>query len=167
MKSKEILEQAKKLGINLTFDVTIDNSAPKSYRDIVFNRNELSYVQGEVKTLERKFQEEKEKQSLNKIDEYLTNLKVINDKNFLYLTFNNEEMDILKTIVNIKEDNSVNFICRNKIASLSAGYLVKQIASISNGNGGGSATFAQGGGKTVEKLDEVYKYLMEQINEAA
>ena len=182
MKSKEILEQAKKLGINLTFDVTIDNSAPKSYRDIVFNRNELSYVQGEVKTLERKFQEEKEKQSLNKIDEYLTNLKVINDKNFLYLTFNNEEMDILKTImdalanrvdnslvfiVNIKEDNSINFICRNKIASLSAGYLVKQIASISNGNGGGSATFAQGGGKTVEKLDEVYKYLMEQINEAA
>ena len=91
-------------------------------------------------------------------------------------------MDILKTImdalanrvdnslvfiVNIKEDNSINFICRNKIASLSAGYLIKQIASISNGNGGGSATFAQGGGKTVEKLDEVYKYLVEQINEAA
>ena len=59
MKSKEILEQARRLGINLTFDVTIDNSVPKSYRDIVFNRNELSYVQGEVKTLERKFQEEK------------------------------------------------------------------------------------------------------------
>ena len=53
-------------------------------------------------------------------------------------------MDILKTImdalanrvdnslvfiVNIKEDNSINFICRNKIASLSAGYLVKQIVS--------------------------------------
>ena len=181
MKSKEILEQARRLGINLTFDVTIDNSAPKSYRDIVFNRNELSYVQGEVKTLERKFQEEKEKQSLGKVDEYLTNLKDINGKKFLYLTFEHEEMGILKAImdavankldnslvfiVNIKEDNSVNFLCRNKVASLSAGYLIKQIAAISNGNGGGSTSFAQGGGKTSANLEEIYKYLVEQINEA-
>ena len=181
MKSKEILEQARGLGINLTFDVTIDNSAPKSYRDIVFNRNELSYVQGEVKTLERKFQEEKEKQSLGKVDEYLTNLKDINGKKFLYLTFEHEEMEILKAImdavankldnslvfiVNIKEDNSVNFLCRNKVASLSAGYLIKQIAAISNGNGGGSTSFAQGGGKTSANLEEIYKYLVEQINEA-
>ena len=181
MKSKEILEQARKLGINLTFDVTIDNSAPKSYRDIVFNRNELSYVQGEVKTLERKFQEEKEKQSLGKVDEYLTKLKDINGKKFLYLTFEHEEMGILKAImdalankldnslvfiVNIKEDNSVNFLCRNKVASLSAGYLIKQITAISNGNGGGSVSFAQGGGKTSANLEEIYKYLVEQINEA-
>ena len=68
-------------------------------------------------------------------------------------------------IVNIKEDNSVNFICRNKIANLNAGYLIKQIASISDGNGGGSATFAQGGGKTIANLANVYKFLVEQINE--
>ncbi len=69
-------------------------------------------------------------------------------------------------IVNLKEDHNVNFLCRNKIASLSAGYLIKQIATISNGNGGGSASFAQGGGKTTDNLEEIYKYLVEQINEA-
>ena len=52
-----------------------------------------------LKHLRENSKKKKEKQSLNKIDEYLTNLKVINDKNFLYLTFNNEEMDILKTIM--------------------------------------------------------------------
>ena len=38
------------------FDVEINNDKPTSYKDIIFNRNELQYVHHEVKELEKKYQ---------------------------------------------------------------------------------------------------------------
>ena len=48
MKARGILDEAKKYGITLDFDVELDNIKANSYKDIVYNQNKLSYVQTEV-----------------------------------------------------------------------------------------------------------------------
>jgi len=64
-------------------------------------------------------------------------------------------------IANVKENN-VNFVCRSNI-STHAGLLVKNASVKSLGNGGGSPTFAQGGGKTTEFLDEIFESIKTEI----
>ena len=148
MKAREIIESAGKEGIKLTFDVDIDHSKPLSYKDIVFNQNELSYVQTEVKMLEKKYNEEKEKQSLSQLDTYLEQKEEIGKIPLLYLTF---------------DDESVNFLCRSANKNVNAGYLVKNASQLENGNGGGSMTFAQGGGKSSSHLKEVRELVEEAL----
>ncbi|HIS38834.1 MAG TPA: hypothetical protein IAB45_04910, partial [Candidatus Onthousia faecavium] len=106
-------------------------------------------------------------------------IKVINNKELLYVELNNKEMFIVKSLAdnlcnmskeilvflaNIKEDNSVNIICRNSIPSLNAGYIVKSATVNYGGNGGGSATFAQGGIKDKKHLEEIKKELEDILN---
>ena len=59
---------------------------------------------------------------------------------------------------NVKNDNTVNFIVRSSCHA-NAGLLVKDAAVSSNGNGGGSPTFAQGGGKTTEALKDIFEHV--------
>ena len=81
----------------------------------------------------------------------------------LYLEFENEEIPLLKTIIdavsnqieksvvfmiNHRIDGSVNFLCRSRSENINAGYLVKNASLLQGGNGGGNMTFAQGGGKS-------------------
>ena len=172
LKAKEIVAGAKKDGINLDFNVDIDNSKPTSYKDIIFNKNELSYIQKEVKNLEKKYNELKESKMLSNLDKYRDNIKEINGKKLLVMKIENEDINLLKVVAdqminemnegfvffaNIK-NNTVNFICRSS-NFLDAGNIVKEAAVLSNGNGGGSKTFAQGAGKTIEKLDEIFELI--------
>ena len=39
------------------------------------------------------------------------------------------------------------------------GYIVKNASILSDGNGGGSPTFAQGGGKNQEAIDEIIEFV--------
>ncbi len=177
MKAKEILEQAKKEGILLSFDVEIDHTPPTSYKDIIFNQNELSYIQTEVKTLLKKYQVEKEKKLLSQVDSYLEKQEKIGNYKLLYLLFEEQEISLLKTLIdalsnqlengvvlllNQRKDKSVNFLCRSSVKEVNAGYLVKQISVLLEGNGGGSASFAQGGGKNMIALSQV-KELLENL----
>ena len=68
-------------------------------------------------------------------------------------------------LADIKEDNSVNFICRSSIPSVNAGYIVKNITAAFGGNGGGSPTFAQGGIKDKNKLTEIKEAIKDLLNE--
>ena len=180
IKAKEILALAKRQNINLDFDVEIDNSAPTSYKDIIYNQNELSYIQSEVKALEKTYNSEVEKLTISSLDAYLSRVKEINGKKLLYLELDNIEMFLVKTmadnlcnkfdevvvfLANIKEDNSVNFICRSSIPSVNAGYVVKNITTTFDGNGGGSNTFAQGGIKDKSHLKDIKQALEDLINE--
>ena len=65
--------------------------------------------------------------------------------------------------VNLKEDGSVSFICRNNNPNVHAGYLVKQAATLSGGNGGGSSTFAQGGGKNSLHLEQIQQMVRNEL----
>ena len=180
IKAKEILALARKQNIDLSFDVEIDNTAPTSYKDIIFNQNELSYIQSEVKTLEKTYNNELEKLTLSSLDNYTSRVKEINGKKILYLELDNIAMFLVKAmaddlcnkfdqvvilLADIKEDNSVNFICRSSIPSVNAGYIVKNITAAFGGNGGGSPTFAQGGIKDKNKLTEIKEAIKDLLNE--
>ena len=180
IKAKEILAIAKRQNIDLTFDVDIDNTAPTSYKDIIFNQNELSYIQSEVKTLEKEYNNEIERLTLSNLDKYLSQVKEINGKNLLYLELDNIEMFLVKSmaddlcnkldklvvlLANIKEDNSVNFVCRSTDPSVNAGFIVKSITTAFGGNGGGSPTFANGGIKDRSNLKDIKQAFEDLLNE--
>ncbi len=173
MKAKTILDEAKEEGIKLTFDVDIDNSKPTSYKDIIYNRNELQYVHHEVKELEKKYLELKEQKVLSNLDIYKEKIKNYNGILGLIMEVHNKDINILKTIAdalinnnsanfiffaNIKDDESVNFIARSNCHA-NSGLIVKDASVSSNGNGGGSPTFAQGGGKTTSMLKDIYLHI--------
>ena len=176
MKARTIITNAKAEGIDLDFDINIDNKEPNSYSDIIKERNELEYTQASVKELEKTYQSLKQEKALKNTDIYEKNITTINDVSVLIMKVENQEVEILKNLAdnllnkmgkgfiffaNIKGDN-VNFIARSNITT-KAGDIVKMASVQSNGNGGGSPTFAQGGGKTTEHLDEIFENIKKEI----
>lgn len=169
-KAKTIVEKAKKENISLTFDAMIDHEKPTSYRDIIRNRNELSYMQMEVKDLEKHYLEEKEKIALSQLDVYLSQVEEVKGIQVLLAKVQDLEIPVLKQMMDallnqmkgpgfilfalLQSDGQVTFLARSN--SLDAGLVVKEVSLRSLGKGGGSKTFAQGGGKTVEQLDDIF-----------
>lgn len=175
-KAKSILDEAQSLGIDLEFNVVLDQEGTSSYKDIIYSKNELGYVQNEVRLLEKKLKDEKVKLESNNIDEYLNNVEEINGVKAVLLRTSGKETNVLKSladalinmlgkslvfIANVNDGN-VMFICRSS-CDIHAGLTVKRASQLSDGNGGGSPTFAQGGGKTVENLDKIFNLIREDI----
>lgn len=175
-KAKNIIDKAKEEEIELDFDIELDQQGISSYKDIVYNKNQLNYVQSEVRNLEKKYNEEHVKKESSNLDDYSKYIKEYNDIKYLTIRTDNKEISVLKEIVdnlmnkinkglifvvNVN-NNNVNFICRSN-CSINAGYIVKQASIMSDGNGGGSPTFAQGGGKTDEKIDEIFSIIEQEI----
>jgi len=177
MKARNIISQAKQEGIILEFDCNITNEEPRSYKDIIFERNELEYTQTEVKNLEKKYKEEKSKTALNDLTVYENQIEEKNGHKYLVTTVENQDINVLKDIVdallnkmgngfiliaNVRGEQ-MNFVSRNNLEHLSSGDMIKFVTSKLDGNGGGSKTFAQGGGKDISKLPEVLELVKEQI----
>jgi len=98
------------------------------------------------------------------------------------MEFENNEMDILKSLAGAIEakldkgivvitnvtENSINFVAKSNPAlkdEINIGLLIKDLAKIVDGNGGGSPIFAQGGGTGVENLNMLDNYVRSQIVE--
>lgn len=175
-KAKSILDEAQSLGIDLEFNVVLDQEGTSSYKDIIYSKNELGYVQNEVRLLEKKLKDEKVKLESNNIEKYLNNVEEINGVKAVLLRTSGKETNVLKSladalinmlgkslvfIANVNDGN-VMFICRSS-CDIHAGLTVKRASQLSDGNGGGSPTFAQGGGKTVENLDKIFNLIREDI----
>lgn len=173
MKAKEIMDEAKEVGIRLEFGVDINHEKPESYKDIIYNRNELQYVQQEVRDLEKKYQQLREKQVLSNLDVYREHIKDYNGTFGLLMTVENKDVNLLKSVAdamieemgtgfvffaNVKDDGSINFLSRSSCHA-NSGLIVKDAAVSSLGNGGGSPTFAQGGGKTKDALPKIYTHI--------
>ncbi|MBR5369790.1 MAG: alanine--tRNA ligase [Bacilli bacterium] len=175
MKARNILDEAEKSGIKLNFDVDINTDAPSSYKDIIYNKNELEYVHDEVKELEKKYYSLKEKSTLQNLDIYREKILEEDGINRLIMRVENKDINLLKSIadtlineldngfiffINEKEDGSVNFIAKSN-SKVNAGFIVKTISTLYNGNGGGSPTFAQGGAKEIDDniISEVEKVI--------
>ena len=175
-KAKSILDEAQSLGIDLEFNVVLDQEGTSSYKDIIYSKNELGYVQNEVRLLEKKLKDEKVKLESNNIEEYLNNVEEINGVKAVLLRTSGKETNVLKSladalinmlgkslvfIANVNDGN-VMFICRSS-CDIHAGLTVKRASQLSDGNGGRSPTFAQGGGKTIENLDKIFNLIREDI----
>ena len=74
----------------------------------------------------------------------------------------NEMKEGLVFFANVKEDDSVNFISRST-CKVNSGVIVKEAALASNGNGGGSPTFAQGAGKNSKQLDKIFEKIEKEF----
>ena len=177
MKARSIISAAKKEKIELDFDIDIKTDVPNSYKDIIFERNELGYVQEEVKNLEKKYKELKEKNALDDLNKYDKDIKEKDNYKYLIIKEKEKDINVLKTIAdsllnkiekgyviiaNLSDDN-YNYIVRNNLDDISAGDIVKKIVEPLDGKGGGSKTFAQGGSPKSKNLDKVLKEVEESI----
>lgn len=173
MKARNIISKAKQEGIHLDFDIQITNEEPKSYGDIIFERNELEYTQNEVKNLEKKYKEEKAKLALNDLSIYEKEITKIADYQYLITTVENMDTNIVKEIAdtmmnklgrgyvllaNRKEDQ-ISFVVRSNMEEKPASEIIQFVTSRLDGNGGGSKTFAQGGAKDTKNLSKVLEEL--------
>lgn len=75
----------------------------------------------------------------------------------------NGKENYLVLFANVK-DEKISYIARSN-SSIKAGDIVKFIATKTGGNGGGKPTFAEGGGKDINHLDEALKEVEKIINE--
>lgn len=125
----------------------------------------------ELKTLQNNYQEVMSEVIKARVSAY-KDLAQSNENGItvLYQELHNEEADTLKNLVerlkdsvdvvmfvNIKDD-SLAFTCGVSEKGLKSGFkagdLVKTVAQITGGNGGGRPNFAQAGGKDLSKLSE-------------
>ena len=180
-KAKRIINEAKENDIDLEFNFNIDNSDPESYKDIVYNRNELAMLREELKKLEKEFNTKKSEKSVSDLSSFLDIKEDINGITTIISITNGYDINTLRQIVsalsnqldnnfillaNINDDNSVNYIAKSNSNRVSCGDIVKDLAVRSSGNGGGNKSFAQGGGtdgsitsKLLENVKEIIRNL--------
>ena len=179
-KAKNIVNQAKKDNINLDFNINISNERPKCYKDILENKNEVVQLRKEVNNLEKKYKDELIKMELKKVDDYVSNKMVGKYGDVVILSFKDHDMNTIKSLamtiisklqngvvfISNLGENSINFVCKvsdNLKNDLSAGSLIKDVAKIAEGNGGGSNVFAQGGGTRPDKLNIIEDYVKSKV----
>ena len=90
----------------------------------------------------------------------------------------NKDMNLLKSIadtlmnemkngfiffMNVKDDHTVNFIAKSN-SFVNASEIIKDASLRSEGNGGGSPTFGQGGGKTDKALKDIDTHIRKVIS---
>ena len=168
-KAKRIINEAKENDIDLEFNFNIDNSDPESYKDIVYNKNELAMLREELE------------KSVSDLSSFLDIKEDINGITTIISITNGYDINTLRQIVsalsnqldnnfillaNINDDNSVNYIAKSNSNRVSCGDIVKDLAVRSSGNGGGNKSFAQGGGtdgsitsKLLENVKEIIRNL--------
>ena len=181
-KAKKIINKAKEEDIILNINIDISNERPKCYKDILENKEEVNKLKKELANLEKKYNEELTNKLLKNTDLYVS--KKVNGKygEVVIIDFNNYDLNALKAltgdilskltngivfILNIKDD-AINFICKadTKLKDVfNAGMLIKDVAKIAEGSGGGSPFFAQGGGTRSDKKDVIIKYVTDKIIE--
>ncbi len=176
-KAKNILNESSKYDIDLIFDVKINNDPPESYNDIIFNRNEVNNVRKKVKDLEKEFNTKKQEKLLKNNKDF-DEIYKINNIECIVKKVENYDLSILKTLIdnafnkikngiifvaNINNQN-VNYICKSN-CKLNAGKLIKEASIKSEGNGGGSQSFGQGGGTNIDFVDEIIENIKKYIEE--
>ena len=164
------------------FDINISNERPRCYKDLLENKLEVETLRKQINDLEKEYSKEKEKALLSKMDDYISQKKKGKYGDVLILEFDNYDINLLKNlasnllnklnngivfIIN-KKETSVNFICKsseNIKDDINVGLLIKDVSIICEGNGGGSKTFAQGGGNDLDKLDIAKGYIDDKLFE--
>ena len=171
-KVKNILNEAKDNGIELKFDYNFDDKELSSYSDVIFYRDSLKTLKEKIKILEKEYMDAKIKKSISDLSAFTSNMETINNINVNVSILENYEIDVIKQIADSLcnkfdncfvlfanvSNNNVNIIAKSNTDSVNCGAIVKELAIKCSGNGGGSKTFAQGGGSDATNIS---KYLDE------
>ncbi len=179
-KAKKIVFEALEKGIKLTLNVNISNERPRCYKDILENKEEVILVRKEIARLEREYKEALAKKLIEKTSDFASKKVMGRYGEVAILEFKNEDINALKSlcssvltklqdgvvfIVNVKDD-AINFVAKASDSlkdKINVGLLIKDVSVIAEGNGGGSATFAQGGGTNPDKLDMILTFVKSKI----
>ena len=172
-KAETMLNDARKEGFKLVFNRPEVEKVQGSYQDVINKRRYYNALQRAVKSLDKHYQEAKEKASLQDINDYLKDAK----DGRIVLKTEGIDAKALKTLVDRLMDHlgeGVVFVVNvlgDKLILIAksntdvhAGMLVKEAAQKADGNGGGRPDFAQAGAKDVTKVDEVIKYVEEVLS---
>ena len=176
-KAKKIVTEAKKLDIDLVFDFDINEDKPSSYRDIVVNKNELENIRSSIKNLEKEFIEKRNNKAVSDLSSFMKIMENINDVNTI-ISITSYDVNTLKQIIshlsnqvenslivlaNLNEDKSVNFIAKSNSEKIDCSTIIKKLAEATNGNGGGSRVFGQGGGTDSTNIGKALKGIKEEL----
>ncbi len=181
-KACALLETAKNENIKLNsndYNNIAKTIIDGSYKSIIACKNELAKLREAVKELDKEYAKLKRESNVIGIDTFLPLAYVINDKNVLIFKVENLDVNALKDLVDRLADKlgdsvvfacnvcspKVVFICKNKLANLKAGELVKKAATITLGGGGGRDDYAQAGGKDETKVEEALAEVKKLIGE--
>lgn len=177
MRANEIVKQAKKDGMNLSFNHTLKEVEPTSYKDIVDEKLELETLQQAVKNLEKLYSKEKEKQASTTASSYLDEKQVFGSVEAVIMTLEDKDMKELKAQIDVicnslnngfvflvnKTSDRASVLVKSS-SKFHAGDVLKQVLN-GFGNGGGSANFAQGGISDISKMDEIISRVKEILGE--
>ncbi len=128
------------------------------------------------KELEKEILNLKNKLNTAKTEELLENIQVKNGVKLLTLRMDGQEINALRNIVDTAKakmksgivligsanNNKVVFLCgvtNDLTDKYKAGDIVKQVAAVCGGSGGGKPEMAQAGGKDINKIDEALNKL--------
>ncbi len=165
-KAKNILMDAKKSGIDVTFDYDFEDKVLTSYQDVVDYKNKLNYLKEEMKQLEKTYKNKKATRTTSDLTAFTTNIEVINGIKTSISILEEYDIDMIKSLAdaiinkydncfvllaNVK-NNHVNVIAKTNTDKVNCGAIVKELSVKCKGNGGGSRNFAQGGGSDATDL---------------
>jgi alanyl-tRNA synthetase len=162
-KANKIIETAKAENIDVVFDFEPSIVKLGSYQDVINKRKLLHLAQTTVKELEKSYNKLKEQKSLEAVSDF----SAFTYGNKIIGKVENVVGNALKQLVDDLASNLENgvvllgsvvnekviFVCKSNSSEYNAGKLVKEAATICDGNGGGRPDFAQAGGKDVSKVD--------------
>ena len=147
------------------------SSVAKTSEDNLQKR--VSDIIEESKNLQKKLKEIQSASAKSDIDTLINNAKQINGVNLV--TFSHENIqdevlrDIAQSIIDKKENTIVvfsnvnteneklSFLCmvaKNLVPKYNAGEIVKEVAIVTGGNGGGKPNMAMAGGKDISKISD-------------
>ncbi len=179
-KAKKIIEEALEEGIELPFDININHDKPTGYKDVIFNRNELEQVKKKVQALEKEYSDTKLKNAVSNLSLFEDSVEEVNGINTIIMTVEKYDLNILKEIINVLSnkisnsfifianlnDQNVNYIAKanNDLKDkINCGELVKSASLKSSGSGGGSKVYAQGGGTSVDNINNIIEEVKEVV----
>ncbi len=137
--------------------------------------DKLKNYMEETKALNKKLEEYEKDKALSNVEELIKNAKQVGDLNIVIKRFKDIDVDSLRTLadaVRDKLDNAVivfatenegkinllTAVSKNTITNtMQAGKIVKEVAKIVGGGGGGRPDMAMAGGKDATKIDEALR----------
>lgn len=123
------------------------------------------------KNYEKEIRELKQKEAENEVSNIIKNVKEHNSINYVTYVFEDVDLNIVRNIADevrdkvgsvivlfaTVSDGKLNFVCavsKDLVKqNISAGNIVREVAKIAGGGGGGRADMATAGGKDISKLD--------------